>query len=770
MDTKKTSRPTTDNQTQLTIYEAYTQAIDHFNAKRYKEADQFCTAIIQAVPNHIDAINLLGLIAQKANRHDLAIEQFQRAVNIDNSSALLYYNMGISLDYIGRREEAVQILQTAVEKDPGNNQISNYLNGILDNTLQNNKAGSVQIDAQEALQRGISFHQTGQLDEAIQWYRKVLDIQPKNIAAFCNIGVVLQSQGKLSEAIVSYKKAISIKPDYASAYSNLGYALQEQGELEEAVSSYKKAISINPDYADAYSNLGNTLKEQGKLEEAVSSYKKAISIKPDYADAYSNLGNALKEQGKLEEAVSSYKKAISIKPDYAEVYYNLGHALKEQGRLEEAVSSYKKTISINPSLAEAYYNLGNILQDQEKSEEAVASYKKAISINPDYADAYSNLGNTLKNQGKLEEAVSSYKKAIAIKPDLAEAYYNLSTTKEFSDVSETQVMKDILKSAGTNNDKIFLNFALGKAMSDINNDSEAFKYFIAGNRLKRADLVFDILDAAKTAKKFQKTFNKSFFESRKGFGCKDKTPIFILGMPRSGSTLIEQILSSHPDVYGAGELSFIEHNILQKMSSNSVKMIPHTVSRFTSNDVSELCNKYIKQIREIEPKTKFIIDKMPDNYFYIGVIKLILPNAKIIHSVRSPEDTCLSIFRAKFTETHNYAYELSELGQYYRMYSELMAHWHDTFPGTIYDVHYEKLTVSQEDETRKLLDFCELNWNDKCLSFHKTVRNVKTASNYQVRQPMYTNSVNGWKRFEKQLQPLIESLGDLASESTIPPK
>jgi tetratricopeptide (TPR) repeat protein len=364
---------------QLTVDEAYTQAIDHFNAERYKEADKLCTAIIQAFPNHLDALNLLGVTAQKVNRHELAVEQFQRAVNINNNSALLYYNMGISLYRLGRREEAVQILQTALEKDPGNSQISDYLNGVLDNTLQNTGVVSVQIDAQEALQRGISFHQTGQLDEAIQWYRKVLDIQPKNISAFCNIGVALQSQGKLSEAIVSYKKAISIKPDYASAYSNLGYALQEHGKLDEAVTSFQKAISIKPDYAEAYYNLGNSLKEQGKLEEAVSSYQKAISIKPDYAEAYSNLGYTLQEQGKLEEAVTSYQKAISIKPDYAEAYYNLGNTLQEQGKLEEAVSSYQKAISIKPDYAEAYSHLGNALQEQGKLEEAIQILQTALN-------------------------------------------------------------------------------------------------------------------------------------------------------------------------------------------------------------------------------------------------------------------------------------------------------------------------------------------------------------------------------------------------------
>jgi tetratricopeptide (TPR) repeat protein/radical SAM superfamily enzyme YgiQ (UPF0313 family) len=425
METNKSSQPTSNNQSQMTVDDAIKNAIDHFNAERYIEADKLCTAIIQAVPNHIDAINLLGVVAQKVNRHDLAIEQFQKAINIDNARALLYYNLGTSLYPLGRKDEAVKVLKIALGMEPGNSQISSYLNGILNDLISKPEISGPQNKEKDVLQQGISFHQSGRLYEAISCYRKALEINPGNATVLSNMGVALQTIGRLEEAVTSYQKAISIKPDYADAYYNLGNTLEEQGKLEEAVTSYQKAISIKPDYADACYNLGNTLKDQGKLEEAVTSHQKAIFIKPDYADAYYNLGIALKEQGKLEEAVASYQKAIFIKPDYAEAYSNLGIALKEQGKLEGAVTSYQKAISIKPDYADAYYNLGNTLQEQGKLEGAVTSYQKAISIKPDYAGAYYNLGNTLKEQGKLEEAVSSYQKAISIKPDYADAYSNL---------------------------------------------------------------------------------------------------------------------------------------------------------------------------------------------------------------------------------------------------------------------------------------------------------------------------------------------------------
>jgi hypothetical protein len=299
---------------------------------------------------------------------------------------------------------------------------------------------------------------------------------------------------------------------------------------------------------------------------------------------------------------------------------------------------------------------------------------------------------------------------------------------------------------------------LGKALADSGDYTEAFRYFLEGNRLKRATFAFKIARSAKTFRQIQERFSHRFFASRKDFGCPDKTPIFILGMPRSGSTLIEQIVASHPDVYGAGELLFVREVMLANMPANHISMIAQSALCLDSDRAAEIGSRYIERVREIEPDSRFITDKMPENFLLIGIIRLLLPNAKIIHSVRSPEDTCLSIFRAKFTGEHNYAYDLTELGQYYRLYSEMMSHWHGLFPGYIYDMHYEKLIENQEEESRKLLEFCGLPWSEQCLDFHNSSRTVQTSSSAQVRRPMYQSSVAGWKRYEQQLQSLLAVL------------
>jgi protein O-GlcNAc transferase len=349
--------PKTDGQLQLTIDELFTQALEHFNAERYSDTDKLCIDIMQKNPNHIGAINLLGSIANKINCHEIAVKLFQRAINIDNSKAFLFYNLGDSLNKLGQRKEAVKFLNIALELEPENGEISRYLANIRDNQTPKAKSDNPQQNVHELLQKGVEFHQSGHLDKAIHCYQNILKIKPDNTPALSCMGAALQAVGKLDLAIDCYQKAITIDPNYAEAFYNLGVAKKEQGKLEEAVASFQKAIAIKPDYFGAHSNLGIVLFEQEKFNEAVCSYQKAITIKPDYALAYSNLGNTLIKQGKVDLAVKNCQKAIAIKPDFAEAYCNLGNALHIEGKVAEAITNYQKAIGIRPSFVDAQSNL-----------------------------------------------------------------------------------------------------------------------------------------------------------------------------------------------------------------------------------------------------------------------------------------------------------------------------------------------------------------------------------------------------------------------------
>ncbi|MBF0379579.1 MAG: tetratricopeptide repeat protein [Magnetococcales bacterium] len=448
-----------DGRSQLTVDEAYKKAIEYLDAGSFTKAEQLCTAILQTNPEHIDAINCLGIIAQKLNRHDLAIQQFQKTINISKNIALLYYNLATSLYQLELIKDAEKVLSIALQIEPENRQITDLLNKI--SNVKKAKSTSQDTDSNEKkiLQKAINLHIAGDYKSAIQCYQKALELNPENTIALSNIGTAFQHTGQIDKAVTSYEKALSIKPDFVEVYSNLGTVLQEQGKFTQAAASYQKAIAIKPDFADAYSNLGNTMREIGNLEEAEQYCQKALLLKPNFADAHSNLGNIFFAQDRLEEAVSSYKKAISIKPDFVDAHSNLANILTKQGKLDEAILSYQHAIALNPDFADAYSNLshvmwkignldeaekncqkaislkpnfanthsilGNIFFEQNRLEKAVTSYKKAISLNPDFIEAHSNLAHILVSQGKVDEAITSYKKATSIKPYNADihSYY-----------------------------------------------------------------------------------------------------------------------------------------------------------------------------------------------------------------------------------------------------------------------------------------------------------------------------------------------------------
>ena len=442
----------------------------------------------------------------------------------------------------------------------------------------------------------------------------------------------------------------------------------------------------------------------------------------------------------------------------------MARSAHQVGKNDIAVQLIGKALSIRPDYVEAHNNLGNTLKKQGRLDDAVVSYKKALSIKPDYAEAHYNLGNTFKEQGRLDDAVVSYKKALSVKPDYAEAHRALASTHKYTAHNQQiMLMENIFRKKETSDDKkMHLAFGLGKAYEDLKKFDIAFNYLLEGNKLKRETCNYSPKGEQKIFETIQKTFDVSFARKNKDKGLVnlDDTPIFILGMPRSGTSLVEQILASHPMVYGAGELDILRNIILSLPETQSLNEAFEYIARDkdVTNLLAKLGSEYLNKLRGHSATAKFITDKMPHNFRFIGLINLSLPNAKIIHCVRDPMDNCFSIFKKYFVHEHRYAYNLQELGQYYLLYQNLMRHWHNIFPEIIYDIIYEELVADQEGQTRKLLQHCKLPWNDACLSFYKTSGRVATASSAQVRKPIYEDSVQLWKRYEKQLKSLQEVL------------
>lgn len=466
------------------------------------------------------------------------------------------------------------------------------------------------------------------------------------------------------------------------------------------------------------------------------------------------------QAGQLEQAENIYLQVLKLEPNNVDANHMLGVIAYQLGKYNAAIFLIQKAIKAKPSLADAYCNLGVVLKEAGQLDKAIDNYKKAISLKPNYAYAYHNYGNALAAHGQIDEAINSYRRAIDFKPNYVEAHRSLSRKKRWvrHDEDFEKMLRLYEQKNLSDNQKMQLAFGLGNAYEELKDYGNAFNTILEGNRLNRSSYMYSIANEKNYFAKIKNIFSINFFTSHTNMGCPDKTPIFILGMPRSGTTLVEQILASHPQVFGAGELNVLIDLVKNLSPVHTSNRFPDCILDLDSDTFTNLGTKYIDQIRKYSPTATHITDKMPANFLRIGLIKAILPNAKIIHCRRDPMDNCWSIFKNYLPEIKGYAYNLTELGQYYILYQDLMRHWHAMIPGFIYDIKYEDVVSDQEKQTKKLLKFCGLPWNKDCLNFHKTKRSISTASNTQVRRPIYNDSVNLWKRYEDQLNPLKKVL------------
>lgn len=436
---------------------------------------------------------------------------------------------------------------------------------------------------------------------------------------------------------------------------------------------------------------------------------------------------------------------------------------QELGRLDEAERYCRMALAMQPASAEVCKNLAVILNRQGKSAEAATECYKALALRPHFAEAHNCLGIILTDQHNLSEADAHFRKALAIAPDYAAAHYNRTMLRrvrpgdeELADLEELALRMGDFSVAN----KTSIHFALGKALDDIGEYAGAFGHFVVGNNLKRQELRYDEMEDARTSELIAQTFTSALFSRFQGSGDQSPVPIFIVGMPRSGSTLVEQILASHPQVYGAGELVNLT-NVANGISDAKGAPIsyPAYIPALDGTTWQMLGRSYLEHLPHLPAGKTRITDKMPTNFRYIGLIRLLLPNAKIIHTRRNPADTCFSCFSQLFTTGQEFTYDLGELGRYYRRYSELMARWRSILPpDAILDVSYEDLIDDFDTQARRLVEYCGLDWDERCLSFHKTDRIVATASKVQVRQPLYRSSLQRWRKYESHLGPLLAEL------------
>lgn len=538
---------------------------------------------------------------------------------------------------------------------------------------------------------------------------------------------------------------------------------ERQGNLGAAEAAYLEILSLEPKHALAMHSLGVLYFHSSQWDRAFDYFARAVQEDPTDALYQRNLGELCRRLGKVDQAVLFGIAATKLDAKNAEPFYNLALAYTDSGQIDKAISAYRKAVKLNPKHGLAWNNLGSALEHKGNKKSALTAYEHAVEIHSGHAEAQNNQGAIYTEMGRLDEARTSFNAAIATSPDFVEAHYNLSSLKTYTkDDPHLAILEQIYaqRSSLPESARIRYAFALGKALDDIGRYDDAFKAYQEGNRLQHARLPVDESSADELLKAIINVFTPEFFAQRKQWvGAVDskRVPIFIVGMPRSGTTLLEQILSTHRSVYGAGELTDLNAVIYEATGQKDNNPFANNIVSLSEEQVRRIGEDYLTRVWKLAPKSIFITDKMPANFFYLGLIHLALPNAKIIHAMRDPMDSCFSCYSRLFNDTMEFAYDLDSLGNYYRRYITLMKHWHAVLPAnTILDLSYEDLVADTEKEARRVLEFVGLPWDENCLEFHKNDRLVKTASVAQVRKPIYKSSLARWKHFKGHLQPLLK--------------
>lgn len=602
------------------------------------------------------------------------------------------------------------------------------------------------------------------LPEALSYYQRICDIDANDAASWWMLGNVNGWLGNMKEAEEAFHKALALEPDYADAHCSLGNALYSQGKAEEAVECYNTALQLNPDHTEARMNLGTALHVLGRSQEAEESYRTSINQRPT-AMTYYNLANTLFRQGKVDEAIEHYEEALVMQPTLYPARNNLGNVMLYMGRYEDAKSHYQEALALKPDFATGYYNMGTALEFQGRLDEALANYREGLRLKPTHIKAGAGEASVLEKLGRYDEAIAALTSLLERdidEPGVAIVFASLCSRMRRCDEAVAMIKRLLERMDGSvawrRYEYIALHFALGRVLDAQGSYDEAFAYYQKGNRLQAGG--FDHQAHERLIASLIETYDKSFVQNAPRADHDSERPVFIVGMPRSGTTLVEQILASHPAVFGAGELQDIPRMVAALPSFlKTDATYPGCVTLLTQEQCNQLAGNYLGHLAELSGDAQRVTDKMPSNFLHLGLIAQLFPRARVIHCVRDAMDTCLSCYFQHLVGSDNaYIYDFQELGSYYRQYQTLMNHWRQVLDLPLLEVRYEDIVADQARLTRELLDFCGLQWDDRCLHFNEIERFAGTASYDQVRQPLHDKSVSRWKHYAAHLGPLEQSL------------
>ena len=686
------------NSNTLNIAEALSRAHAHWEAGQADQTELLCQRVLAAWPGQADALHLLGLMAHAYGNLDLAIAHLRQACMAPRAPAIYSSNLAEMFRQKGLLAEGEEAAQRAV---------------AMDSTL---------------------------------------------VSAWNNLGILQQEAGKLEASLACLEKVILLKPEWAEAHNNLANTCKRLGRLDRAERHYQQALALNPGYAEAHSNLAFLLTARGAYDQAEAEGNRAIELNPRLADAYLNLADAQLARHRYGEALRTLDALYTFAPQYTPGLVARAQTLKQLERVDEALELAQRAVALAPNSAEAHNVLGQVLQAAGQIDEALEQFDRAAELPGAVAEeALVGRASALLEAGRKTDAMAAFDRALAAFPGSSRALVGRADAKVFVAGDPDIAVIEAFLHEGANKplgERNLAQFSLGKAYLDIGDSKRAFQYYDTANRQKRSTFTYDSAATGKWLERIAATFTPELFERMQGPGAPSELPVFIIGMPRSGTTLVEQILSSHSEVTGAGELPFLRQIVEDRGE------FPGSMSSLKQDDLAQMGQAYLARIASLAGQKSRLINKMPANFFYAGLIPLILPGARIIHCRRDPVDTCLSCYTKLFAGEQSFTYEQTELGEFYTYYSKLMEHWAQVLPADRYiEVDYEAVVDDLDGEARRLVNFLGLPWEDACLRFHDNRRVVRSASVNQVRQPIYKTSKGRWQAHADQLGPLLAALG-----------
>jgi tetratricopeptide (TPR) repeat protein len=713
----------------------------------------------------------------------------------------------VEMHQTGQWARAAQLYLRVLQSEQENADALHLL-GVLKHQQGNHAEAVALISRAVALRPGVpdfhanlaeAFRALGQLDRAAGGCQAALRLRPDHPEALCNLGMALQGLGRHDEAIASFRLALERRPDFAVVHNNLGVSLREQGQPDEALAHFRRAVELAPAHAAAHTNLGQMLLDRGEAEEALRHCQEAVRLQPDLAALHHNLGNVLHRLGRLVDARAAYLEALRLAPTLARSHAHLGVVLRQEGRLDEALPWLEQAVVLEPGNPTFWEWLGELHVERESPADAIPCWRQVLALAPEKATAHIYLGLSLHEEGQLAEAGQHYRQAVRSLPGSAAARLNLGWLhEELGELNEAEAafrealrlqpgyalpharLATLLRGKLPEADLAALEdrltdpqlgpgvrarllFGLAHvldARGDFAGAADCLRQANALTReLARGRRDYFPAEHEQFVDGLTRVFDPALFERLAAAGSQSRRPVFIFGLPRSGTTLVEQVLASHPRIHAAGEL---------RLARQSFEAIPVVLGRdqaplacvkdMDAAALQHLAGRHLEALRALAgDAAERVVDKMPDNYLYVGLLALLFPRAVFIHCRRGLRDGAVSCWMTDFRSLR-WSNDFQHIASRFRQYRRVMNHWHSVLPVTVHEVDYEDTVTDLEGTARRLLAACEQEWDPACLEFHRTQRPVRTASVTQVRQPIYRRSLARWKNYERELGELFAAL------------